>query len=798
MSKGHRVWLFSLSAILLTVSAEAAFEIDFMRHGETLWNRAKVLQGTLSYPQLSAKGVAMTEATAAGLAAAGVRYDRVFTSPLCRTRETAGIVAAKTGPKPVVHALLRERCFGTAEGKRIPDGKTVKDLLAGASGVETEAEVAARVRAFLDEMKALDGKVERVLAVTHSHLLKGLILALRGEAFDNGTLLPNNCINTVRYEDGRFTLVSTGRIYYDAAAFDAIKQPRIIAHRGAGDLTMPEHSRAAYRDAVAKRCDIVKLDLHETKDGIIVLSHDDTLTREMGWKVDIKAVTYAEIMEKGVYREKGGVRGEKIVRLDEALEIVRSVPEFWIDFKYYTPEFAERAIAEFAKAEIDLSRVMCATFTCVALTYLRTAHPEIRRIAHMGNRTDLGNFLEMKDYYDLWGINIGARTRIARPEGLVTEQPLETIAELKRRGLWVSLHSIGYAHEHAKYRASGCDAYVSDDVSVLRPTPFGSLAGGTYYVDNRTGDDANDGRSREHALRTLARAARMLGPGDVLEIAPGEPYRESLVIDSDGTAERPVVIHGNGAVITGLEPIPNDSWKPVGDGVWFSANDACWGSLKPRLVDGAGREVEFKWDKAGVTCRTSDGQRPKDLYGYFRESGVKIEDHSNIVVENITAERFANDGFNIHGTCSNIVFRNIEARWNGDDGFSVHERSQTSVRGGRFHCNGDGIADVHISQTSYEDVVVESNETFGVGFQGGVRAMRNMVVRDNGGVPIEIKQNRVRLKGLDPSDPLNRATVRLENVKASGGTGDPIRVEKGCEVKAVNCNFMKSKKGKTQ
>jgi len=52
---------------------------------------------------------------------------------------------------------------------------------------------------------------------------------------------------------------------------------------------------------------------------------------------------------------------------------------------------------------------------------------------------------------------------------MITEQPLETIAELKRRGLWVSLHSIGYRHEHEKYKASGCDAYVSDNVSVLRP-----------------------------------------------------------------------------------------------------------------------------------------------------------------------------------------------------------------------------------------------------------------------------------------------------------------------------------------
>ena len=79
-------------------------------------------------------------------------------------------------------------------------------------------------------------------------------------------------------------------------------------------------------------------------------------------------------------------------------------------------------------------------------------------------------------------------------------------------------------------------------------------------------------------------------------------------------------------------------------------------------------------------------------------------------------------------------------------------------------------------------MIVESNETFGVGFRGGIRTLKNAIVRDNADEPIVVTLNRVRLKGLDPSDPLNRTRVRLENVKASGGTGDPIRVEKGCEV----------------
>ena len=54
------------------------------------------------------------------------------------------------------------------------------------------------------------------------------------------------------------------------------KWPLMIAHRGAGDRDgrKPEASKAAYSNAVATACDVVKLDVQRTRDGVIVMSHD--------------------------------------------------------------------------------------------------------------------------------------------------------------------------------------------------------------------------------------------------------------------------------------------------------------------------------------------------------------------------------------------------------------------------------------------------------------------------------------------------------------------------------------------
>lgn len=57
------------------------------------------------------------------------------------------------------------------------------------------------------------------------------------------------------------------------------RAPLMVAHRGAGDLEMPEASFSAYSNAVATACDIVKLDLLETKDGVVVMGHDKDLRR---------------------------------------------------------------------------------------------------------------------------------------------------------------------------------------------------------------------------------------------------------------------------------------------------------------------------------------------------------------------------------------------------------------------------------------------------------------------------------------------------------------------------------------
>ncbi len=229
--KRKMVFAFCLS--LLAVSAQA-LEVYFMRHGETTWNRAKLLQGTVAYPDLTEKGERMAAATAKGLAVAGISFDRIYTSPYKRALHTAEIIADASGRKPVVDGRLREMCFGKYEGVRYGKGDYPDDNLRRffeapesyvptGTGAESFDDVGARLRSFLkDELLPLDGKVDRVLCVAHSLILKVLVRELAGSAASDAARKPiqrNCCVHILACENGRFVLKETGRVFYDPDLF---------------------------------------------------------------------------------------------------------------------------------------------------------------------------------------------------------------------------------------------------------------------------------------------------------------------------------------------------------------------------------------------------------------------------------------------------------------------------------------------------------------------------------------------------------------------------------------------------
>jgi len=99
----------------------------------------------------------------------------------------------------------------------------------------------------------------------------------------------------------------------------------VIAHRGASG-ERPENTLAAYELAVAQGADMIEIDLHLTRDGGVVVTHDEDLAG-LGGKGEIAEATLATV--RGL--DAGG--GERVPLLDEVLDAFGERIAFNIELK---------------------------------------------------------------------------------------------------------------------------------------------------------------------------------------------------------------------------------------------------------------------------------------------------------------------------------------------------------------------------------------------------------------------------------------------------------------------------------
>jgi probable phosphoglycerate mutase len=168
-----------------------ALELILVRHGETVWNRERRVQGWLDSP-LTGQGI--EQARRYGITLAELLGDlrgwRFVASPLGRAWQTAVILVETLGLEPGViecDPLLREMTWGAWDGltaaeieardpalwaARLADRWTVPPP----NGGETQADILVRARSWLDRQ---DGRPAVVIG--HGAFGRALRVAYTGE-----------------------------------------------------------------------------------------------------------------------------------------------------------------------------------------------------------------------------------------------------------------------------------------------------------------------------------------------------------------------------------------------------------------------------------------------------------------------------------------------------------------------------------------------------------------------------------------------------------------------------------------
>ncbi len=162
--------------------------IYLIRHGQDEDNANGILNGGRRDMPLTQVGEQQAQDLADKINELGLEFDAVYTSPLQRSVQTAGIVFISTKiPAPIKMEGLIERDFGVMTGRKVSDIKPFcsPDILEtekvtyflSPEGAETFPELLKRAQGVVDSLK--EKNHENILIVTHGDIGKMIYAAFQ-------------------------------------------------------------------------------------------------------------------------------------------------------------------------------------------------------------------------------------------------------------------------------------------------------------------------------------------------------------------------------------------------------------------------------------------------------------------------------------------------------------------------------------------------------------------------------------------------------------------------------------------
>lgn len=155
---------------------------------------------------------------------------------------------------------------------------------------------------------------------------------------------------------------------------------RKIAHRG-GCTQAPENTLAAIQTGIAAGVDFVEIDIHLSKDSVLVVHHDETVDRCTDGHGRIDQLTWAELqkLDAGSWFSEE-FKNERIPSLDQVLEMTAGKIGVFIEIKGYGGEYEglTEKLVETIQRHPEQDRLEVISFDHEALRRVHTLDSSIR------------------------------------------------------------------------------------------------------------------------------------------------------------------------------------------------------------------------------------------------------------------------------------------------------------------------------------------------------------------------------------------------------------------------------------
>jgi glycerophosphoryl diester phosphodiesterase len=239
-----------------------------------------------------------------------------------------------------------------------------------------------------------------------------------------------------------------------------------VAHRGGAQLA-PENTIAAFLNALSLPIDAIELDVHLSRDGHVVVFHDNQVnkrTNGTGNLLDLD-LAYLRRLDAAARYPGGWSEPQQIPTLSEVLELAKDRAQVYIEIKTSKrgqtygsyPNIAEKVIELVHEAGM-INNVLVISFDWQMLSTIKSIEPSVetgmlvsKKVWNPSARNGMSLLIEKTAEHGCEWINMDYK--------LFTTEILQTIHS---NGLKLGLWTVNSEAEILRFAESGIDSLTSD------------------------------------------------------------------------------------------------------------------------------------------------------------------------------------------------------------------------------------------------------------------------------------------------------------------------------------------------
>ena len=225
----------------------------------------------------------------------------------------------------------------------------------------------------------------------------------------------------------------------------ALSDPLVVAHRG-GRSIGPGNRLPTIRKAVELNVDAIEVDIHQSKDGHLMVAHDLTLERHFGVTGSIDKMTLSELRAVGV------------PTLQDVAKVVNGHCRLVIEIKHPKDGTRHRGIE---RRLVDLLKEQNLLESSIVISFYADS---VKRFHQLAPQVDTG-FLFSKTPRDLKGLKRKLGISYLGPRNTLVTRNF--IRKAHKLGLKVNPWTVNGRRELRRFVTLGCDAITTDDPHLL-------------------------------------------------------------------------------------------------------------------------------------------------------------------------------------------------------------------------------------------------------------------------------------------------------------------------------------------